>query len=311
MLSCGPRRRGNRSQWVSPLSSPFFPFLPLSSPFFPFLPLSSPFFPLFSVFFWCSRGANGSMSEIPVNSNTPPFGEDYVDHRECTLEVLTLNEVSGAAVPVTLHTHPPGDPCPAHAPVDDGTRDRAMSKCADVVLCRKQGWPRGRRVESRTTHAAMNSKSQALCLFCENFSASSLSNTRRRNAPHATRCTLSRSGARTARDAHVSSATDRRPSRLTTTTATLRSRSLAPWAVPFPASTVACLRHIFSLLLIRRSVRSAIVASLVAPAHATNAGSVARWLLRKHPHPPCAEPDPAQCTVGGEWAPTSLRGVLR
>ena len=46
-----------------------------------------------------------------------------------------------------------------------------MSKYADVVLCRKQGWPRGRRVDSRTTRAAMNSKSQASCLFCEYFSA--------------------------------------------------------------------------------------------------------------------------------------------
>ena len=44
------------------------------------------------------------------------------------------------------------------------------------------------------------------------------------------------SGARTARDAHVSSATDRRPSRPTTTTATLRGRSLAPLA-----SAVFCL----------------------------------------------------------------------
>ena len=119
----------------------------------------------------CSRSANESMSEIPVTSNTPPFGEDFRDHRECTLDALTLNEVSGAAVPVTLHTHLPGDPCPAHSCVVGGTRDRAMSKYADVVLCRKQDWPRGRRVDSRTTHAAMISKSQAFCLFCEYFSA--------------------------------------------------------------------------------------------------------------------------------------------
>ena len=90
----------------------------------------------------CSRCANESMSEILVTSNTPPFGEDYCDHRECTLDSLTLNEVSGAAVPVTLHAHLLGDPCLAHSPVVDGTRDRAMSKYADVVLCRKQGWPR-------------------------------------------------------------------------------------------------------------------------------------------------------------------------
>ena len=72
---------------------------------------------------------------------------------------------------MTLHTHPPGDPCPAHLPVDDGTSDRAMSKCADVVSCREKDWPRGRRVDSRTTHAAMNSKSQASCLLCDTFSA--------------------------------------------------------------------------------------------------------------------------------------------
>ena len=57
-----------------------------------------------------------------------------------------------------------------------------------------------------------------------------------------------------------SSAADRRPSILTTTTTTLRSRSQAPLAVPSSASTAACLRLIFSLLLIKRSVRSAIVA---------------------------------------------------
>ena len=203
----------------------------------------------------CSRGANESMSEILVTSNTPPFGEDYGDHRECTLDALTLNEVSGAAVPVTLHTHLPGDPCPAHSPVADGTRDRPMSKYADVVLCRKQDWPRGRRVDSRTTHAAMNSKSQAFCLFCEYFSAQVHSlYTPKECTTCATRCTWSCSGA------HVSSATDRRPSMLDTTTATLRSRSLAPLAVPSSASTAACLRLIFSLLLTRRSVRSAIVA---------------------------------------------------
>ena len=70
----------------------------------------------------CSRGANESMSEILVTSISLPFGEDYGDRRECTLEALTLNVVSGAAVPVTLHTHLPGDPCPAHSIVVDGTR---------------------------------------------------------------------------------------------------------------------------------------------------------------------------------------------
>ena len=109
----------------------------------------------------CSRGANESMSEILVASNIPPFGEDYGDRRECTLEALTLNEVSGAAVPVTLHTHLPGDPCPAHSPVVDGTRDRAVSKNADVVLCRKQGWPRGRRVDSRTTRSATRDRAMS------------------------------------------------------------------------------------------------------------------------------------------------------
>ena len=52
----------------------------------------------------------------------------------------------------------------------------------------------------------------------------------------------------------------------------------------------------------------------MAPALATNAGSVERWLLRKHPHPPCAEPDLAQRTggwcgegkVGGERMGTHL-----
>ena len=89
----------------------------------------------------CSRGANESMSEIPVTSNTPPFGEDYGDHRECTLDALRLNEVSGAAVPVALHTHLPGDPCPAHSPVVDGRRDRAMSKYADVVFAENRIGP--------------------------------------------------------------------------------------------------------------------------------------------------------------------------
>ena len=57
----------------------------------------------------CSRGVNESMPEIPVNSNTLPFGEDYGGHRECTLDALTINVGSGAAVPVTPHTDPPGD----------------------------------------------------------------------------------------------------------------------------------------------------------------------------------------------------------
>ena len=159
----------------------------------------------------CFRGANESMSENPVNSKTLPSGENHGERRECTLDALTLNEVSGAAAPVTPHTHLLGDPClahvlpfhmssvqsssaaerakfamvgpangcsrvayesmseipvtsntppfgeAAHSPVVDGTRDRAMSKYADVVLCRKQDCPHGRRVDSRTTHAAMNS----------------------------------------------------------------------------------------------------------------------------------------------------------
>ena len=159
------------------------------------------------------------MSEIPVTSNTPPFGEDYGDHRECTLDALTLNEVSGAA----------GDPSPAHSPVVDGTRDRAMSKYADVVLCRKQDWPRGRRVDSRTTHAAMNSKSQAFCLFCEYFSAQVHSLYTPKECTICDEMHLSCCGARTARDAHVSSATDRRPSMFATTTATLRSGVWLRW----------------------------------------------------------------------------------
>ena len=53
------------------------------------------------------------------------------------------------------HTRPPGAPCLAHSPADGGTRDRAMSKCADVVMCRKQDWSRRRRVDSRTTHASI------------------------------------------------------------------------------------------------------------------------------------------------------------
>ena len=111
----------------------------------------------------CSRGANESMLEIPVTSNTP-FGEDYGDHRECTLDALTLNEVSGVAVLVTLHTHLPGDPCPAHSLWWHPSM--LTSCCAE-----NQGWPRGRRVDSRTARAAMNSKSQAFCLFCEHISA--------------------------------------------------------------------------------------------------------------------------------------------
>ena len=53
----------------------------------------------------CFRGANESMSENLVNSKTLPSGEDHGERRECTLDALTLNEVSGAAAPVTPHTH--------------------------------------------------------------------------------------------------------------------------------------------------------------------------------------------------------------
>ena len=63
----------------------------------------------------CSRGAIESMSEIPVIANTTPLGEDYGDHRECTLDALTPHEVSGAAAPVSPHKHLLGDLCPAHS----------------------------------------------------------------------------------------------------------------------------------------------------------------------------------------------------
>ena len=67
------------------------------------------FFALVGFASGCSRGVNESMPEIPVNSNTLPFGEDYGGRRECTHDALTINEGSGAAVPVTPHTDPPGD----------------------------------------------------------------------------------------------------------------------------------------------------------------------------------------------------------
>ena len=98
-----------------------------------------------------ANGVNESMPEIPANPNTPPFGEDYGDHRECALDALTINKGSSAAVPVTPHTHPPGVLC--------------------LAQCRKQDWPRRRRVGSRTTHAAMNNETQGYCLFSENPSA--------------------------------------------------------------------------------------------------------------------------------------------
>ena len=84
------------------------------------------------------------MPEILVNSNTLPFGEDYGDQRECIHDAMTLNEVSGAAVLVTPHTHSPGEPSLAHSLMDDGTRDRAIPH----ALTSKQDWPRRRRVDS-------------------------------------------------------------------------------------------------------------------------------------------------------------------
>ena len=123
----------------------------------------------------CSRGANESMSENLVNSKTLPFGEDHGEHRECTLDALTLNEVSGAAAPVTPHTHLLGDPCPAHSPVADGTRDRAMSKYADVVLCRKQDWlPRTTCGFSHNTRRNEQQEPGLLSLLRKLLGASSL-----------------------------------------------------------------------------------------------------------------------------------------
>ena len=165
----------------------------------------------------CSRGVNESKQEIPVNWNNPPFGEDHGDHKECKTDALTLNEVSGAAVPVTWHTHPPEEPCLTHSPADDGTRDRALSKCADVVTSETGLAPQTTCGFSYNTRRDEQQDS-GLCLFSENLSA---------QVPYATRCTWSYSGARSARD-HVSSATDRAPSRPTATTATLRNWSQAP-----------------------------------------------------------------------------------
>ena len=111
---------------------------------------------------------------------------------------------------------------------------------------------------------------------------------------------------RSARDAHVSSATDRRLSRPATTT-TMRSRSQAPLPVASSASSAARQRRTFSfcppdaVFGVRRwllgNLRSA---SAVAHALATNAGSVAHWLPRKHPHTTCAEPDPLSAQGGGD-----------
>ena len=57
------------------------------------------FFVLMGLASGCSRGVSEPMPEVPVNLNTFPFGEDY--------DALTISEGSGAAVLLTLHTHPP------------------------------------------------------------------------------------------------------------------------------------------------------------------------------------------------------------
>ena len=99
-------------------------------------------FALMGIVNGCSRGAIESMPEIPVNFEHASVAHRFGDHRECTPHALTLNDVSGAAVPVTPPTYPLGDPSLAHFAAGDGTRDRAISRLADILRILVQHTPR-------------------------------------------------------------------------------------------------------------------------------------------------------------------------
>ena len=200
-----------------------------------------------------------------------------------------------------------------------------MSRRADVVLCRKQDWPHGRRVYSRTTHAAMNSKSQASCLFCQNFSAQfqSLSTPKECTicdemhlellwCENCSRCACLECCRQEAFEADYNNhnAEESESGSVGSAVFCLDCGQSTAFFLPLAHQTqFSECDSGFREMIWCESCRTCTLA--------TNAGSVARWLLRKHPHHPALSPIPlsAQGGVVGkgweEWAPTSLRGVLR